>query len=257
MNGDDTARQPRKRGPLKPSASNFCHENSRRPETARSIRRDSDRAPHRPRRDGRSAECSETNRLRKGGRARAHSHAKIQDKEICRPAATPGAPRRARSRCAARCGCRRRSYSSRNYSSGNGKSSALASTNSSCPVKTPLGGAPPALLKHSGIDVEHHDLGRGRARFGDPEGDVAGAAGHIKVPELRSFGRLDPGRENILPDPMETGRHQIVHNVVTRSDLVKDLIHTRLLVAQWHAGKTEMRLFCHVNDARAGPRVGA
>src|SRR5208283_276627 len=37
------------------------------------------------------------------------------------------------------------------------------------PVETPLGCPPPSLLQHAGIDVEHDDLGRGRARVCHPE----------------------------------------------------------------------------------------
>ncbi len=80
-----------------------------------------------------------------------------------------------------------------------------------------------ALLQHVGIDIEHDDLGERRTGPRHPEGDIAGAAGDVEMAKPHGLGRPDPRSENVLPNPMETARHQIVHEIVARSDLVKNL----------------------------------
>src|SRR5579885_355567 len=65
------------------------------------------------------------------------------------------------------------------------------------------------------------------------------------MPEARFLRRPDFARENVLPDPVESAGHQIVHEVVAEGDLVEDLIDPRLLFFERDAGKTEMCLLCH------------
>ena len=41
---------------------------------------------------------------------------------------------------------------------------------------------------------------------------------------------------------METCRHEIIHKVIAIGDLVEDIIHKGLLLAEAHGGETEMGL---------------
>src|SRR5579885_990121 len=95
------------------------------------------------------------------------------------------------------------------------------------------------------MDVEGDDIREGRAGIRDPERDIARAARNIEMPEARFLRRPDFARENVLPDPVESAGHQIVHEVVAEGDLVEDLIDPRLLFFERDAGKTEMCLLCH------------
>ncbi len=42
---------------------------------------------------------------------------------------------------------------------------------------------------------------------------------------------------------MQTGGHQVVHQVVARGDLVEHIVHLRLLLAERNGGEAEMRGF--------------
>ena len=72
------------------------------------------------------------------------------------------------------------------------------------------------------------DMGMGG--FGDAEGDVAGASGHVHEPVGRAMGGREPGNHRILPNPVQPARHQIVHDVVALGDPVEDLVDAPLLL---------------------------
>ena len=52
----------------------------------------------------------------------------------------------------------------------------------------------------------------GARQLGDAKGDVARAAGHVEDVPARL--RIEPFDHGVLPQPMDAGRHQIVHQVV-------------------------------------------
>src|SRR6184192_2270251 len=72
--------------------------------------------------------------------------------------------------------------------------------------------------------------------------DVAGGTGDV---EQRKRGiaarRIERVDHDLFPEPMQARRHQIVHQVVTRRNAVKHIIHQRLLVAQGYVPEAEMR----------------
>jgi len=108
----------------------------------------------------------------------------------------------------------------------------LASTKSARAAELQLGGSRTADLEHVGVDVEHRHA-RGRAaRAHDAEGDVAGAAGHVEMVEGKPLWRVQHRHEAILPQPVQTDGHQVVHEVVARRDLVEDVVDAVLLLVE-------------------------
>ena len=78
------------------------------------------------------------------------------------------------------------------------------------------------------------------ARLRHAKGDVAGAAGDIEMLERRGLRRLHLRDEHILPDAMQSARHQVVHDVVALGDLVKNVVDHILLVVERDFGIAEM-----------------
>ncbi len=77
--------------------------------------------------------------------------------------------------------------------------------------------------------------------FGSAEGNIAGAAGDIEQRERRIVARRVEGRDHdVLPDAMQSSRHQIVHQVVALCDAVKYAVHQRLLVVHGDVPEAEM-----------------
>ncbi len=97
-------------------------------------------------------------------------------------------------------------------------------------------------LEHVAVDVENRDLGFGSASLGHPESDVAGAPGDVEMRKWRSFRRMHPGNEDVLPKAMQTAGHQIVHEVVAVGHLVEDFVDQALLFAERNFGEAEMSL---------------
>src|SRR5262249_927131 len=87
-------------------------------------------------------------------------------------------------------------------------------------------------------DVQHIlvDIADGRVetftgRVGRAKSNVAGAAGHVEQGEGRAtLGRVERIDHDVLPDPVQAHRHQIVHQVVSGCDAVKHVVDERLLV---------------------------
>ncbi len=101
-------------------------------------------------------------------------------------------------------------------------------------------GARHALVQHVGIDVADRDLGLAAAHageLGDAEGDVAGAAGHIQ--HLPVPMRVQPFDHGVLPQPMNAGAHQVVHDVVIARDGGEHLAHQALLLGFGHIAEAE------------------
>ena len=106
----------------------------------------------------------------------------------------------------------------------------------------PRRGALAADLEHVGIDVADGGAKAGARRLGGAERDVAGAAGDVEQRERRvAPRRIERVDHDVLPDPVQAHRHQIVHQVVARRHAVKHVVHQRLLVAQGDVPEAEMR----------------
>ncbi len=98
-----------------------------------------------------------------------------------------------------------------------------------------------ADLEHIGIDVADGGAEARARRLGGAEGDVAGAAGDIEQRERRvALRRIERRDHDVLPDPVQARRHQVVHQVVARRHAVKHVVHQRLLVAQGHVPEAKM-----------------
>ena len=70
------------------------------------------------------------------------------------------------------------------------------------------------------------------AGVGDAERDVAGAAGDVEMAKGAMPRRVQLGDEHVLPDPVQTRRHQVVHQVVAVGDLVEDVVDQTLLLVE-------------------------
>jgi hypothetical protein len=56
------------------------------------------------------------------------------------------------------------------------------------------------------------------------EGDIAGAAGHVEKAEARAARRVEARHQRVFPDPVQSARHHVIHDVIAFGDLVKDVI---------------------------------
>ena len=98
-----------------------------------------------------------------------------------------------------------------------------------------------ADLEHIGIDVADGGVEAQACRLGCTEGDVPGTAGDVEQGEGRIvFRRVQRIDHDVLPDPVQARRHQIVHQVVTGRHAVKYVVHQRLLVPQRHVPEAKM-----------------
>ena len=102
-------------------------------------------------------------------------------------------------------------------------------------------GAVAADVEHIGVDVADGGAEACACRLGRAEGDVAGAAGDVEQRKRRiALRRVERIDHDVLPDPVQARRHQIVHQVVTGRHAVKYVVHQRLLVPQGHVPEAEM-----------------
>ncbi len=98
-----------------------------------------------------------------------------------------------------------------------------------------------ADLEHIGIDVADGGMEAQACRLGRAEGDVAGAACDVEQGKGRIvFRRVQRIDHDVLPDPVQARRHQIVHQVVAGRHAVKYVVHQRLLVPQGHVPEAKM-----------------
>ena len=103
-------------------------------------------------------------------------------------------------------------------------------------------GAGAADLEHVGIDVADGGPKALACRLGGAKGDVAGAAGDVEQRKRRiATRRIERVDHQVLPDPVQADRHQIVHQVVALRHAVKHIVHQRLLVPQGDVPETKMR----------------
>jgi hypothetical protein len=77
----------------------------------------------------------------------------------------------------------------------------------------------------------------GKARQG-AQGNIAGAAGDIEQTLART--RLQRGHHLALPPAVDTGAHQIVHQVVAPGNAVEDRAHQRRLLVPRHPAEAEI-----------------
>ena len=98
-----------------------------------------------------------------------------------------------------------------------------------------------ADLEHIGVDVADGGVEARASRLGRAEGDVAGAARDVEQRKRRiALWRVERIDHDVLPDPVQARRHQIVHQVVTGRHAVKYVVHQRLLVPQGHVPEAKM-----------------
>jgi hypothetical protein len=104
-------------------------------------------------------------------------------------------------------------------------------------------GALGSLIHHLCRNVGNRDLCAGAPRSCDPEGDVAGSSCDIEHVEWPApLGNSKKGHKIVLPQPVKTARHQVIHLVIAVGDLGEDLIDEALLFLLRHAPITESRL---------------
>ena len=116
-------------------------------------------------------------------------------------------------------------------------------------------GAAHALAQHLGIDVanRHGCFAATRARqVHDAKGDVAGAARHVQ--HLPAGLGVQPFHHRILPDAVDAGAHQVVHQVVARRHRREDLSHQAFLLGLGHVAETETGGFLSHDGNIAAPR---
>ena len=80
----------------------------------------------------------------------------------------------------------------------------------------------------------------GPLRIEDAEGHVAGAAGHVEMAERPVAGRAQGRDERVLPEAVEPGGHEVVHQVVAARHRAEDLVDLALLLAEGHGLEPEM-----------------
>ena len=107
--------------------------------------------------------------------------------------------------------------------------------------------AEPALVGARFADFEHVgvDVGDGHMRAAprEAEGDVAGAAGHVE--DVFAGPRLYPGDEAVLPQPVHSARHEVVHHIVAARDGAEDRTDASRLLFGRHQRIAEVDLLCH------------
>src|SRR3546814_5396975 len=82
---------------------------------------------------------------------------------------------------------------------------------------------------HRRVDVGHRHLS---AAGGHAERDVARAARHVEDRFARA--RFHASDELILPQPVQSSRHQIVHQVIAGRNAAKDVAHPARLFLTAH-----------------------
>jgi hypothetical protein len=73
-----------------------------------------------------------------------------------------------------------------------------------------------------------------------PERDVAGASRHVEMAKPRPSRRIEHGDEPVLPESMQAGRHQVVHDVVAPGHLLEHVVDPGLLVVETNVLEAEM-----------------
>ena len=118
--------------------------------------------------------------------------------------------------------------------------------------------------QHGGVDVGHPDLD---ARlFGHGAGQVSTAGGQIQHLHARAKGRLTHGE--VLPEPVQTARHQVVHQVIAAGHRIEHATHPAsllggidLLVAKMGflvgVGHESLREWCFCLRVRSVPSPGS
>lgn len=101
-------------------------------------------------------------------------------------------------------------------------------------------GAVAADGEHFAVNVEYGGAGAGARSLHDAEGDVAGAARNVEEVKRTVLAGPERGDEGVFPDAVQADRHEIVHQVVARGDLVEHVVDEGLLPAKRDRGKTEM-----------------
>ncbi len=94
--------------------------------------------------------------------------------------------------------------------------------------------------EHFGADVANHCACLRTAGSGIAQGDVARATGNVeKLEGLVGSRRIEPRDKITLPEPVQSTRHQIVHDVVALSHRGKNLIDEALPIAVRHIAKAK------------------
>lgn len=95
------------------------------------------------------------------------------------------------------------------------------------PLKTPgpalIDGAVTADAQHLFVQIADGDIAALADALMDAEGDVACAARDIEI--RQSCARANTAYERIFPDPVQAAGHEVVHQIVTRGDGIKDAAH--------------------------------
>jgi hypothetical protein len=97
-----------------------------------------------------------------------------------------------------------------------------------------------AFAHHVFRDVGDRDVGAAATCACNTKGDVAGAAGHVQHLECPvRLRRVEQGDEVVLPKPVKTAGHQVVHLVIAGRHLGEHLVHQALAVIFCNRAETE------------------
>ena len=178
-------------------------------------------------------------------RARGRSTARTRGKGSVRRASARERPRRAPGRCAARCGCRRRSCRRRTRRRRTAASSALASTKVDALAGRALRwrARAPTRSMSALMSSDGHVRSRGPPASRDAEGDVAGAAGDVEMGERarRATGRTLATRMSFQTRCRPNDIRSFI-TIVAVGDLVENRVDEPLLLLQAHLAFAKMRV---------------
>jgi len=100
-----------------------------------------------------------------------------------------------------------------------------------------------AHRQHRAVDVRQHDLPGRTDPIGEQLREIAGAAGQVEHPHSRAHARR-ADREP-LPKPVQTRRHQVVHQIVPGGDRVEHAAHASGLLVWRNLLEAEIRALAH------------
>ena len=115
-------------------------------------------------------------------------------------------------------------------------------------------GAVAPMGQHGAIDVREHHEPALTDLFFESTCEITRAAGDVERPLTRS--QVGLRERELLPDPMQASRHQIVHQVVFGGHRVENAANALRLVAPGDFFETEVGGFAVVFDGHATNSAG-
>lgn len=111
----------------------------------------------------------------------------------------------------------------------------------------PVKGAVATHGEHLSINIAQGDAGAGPGFLPDAEGDIPGAARNIQI--IKTGPRADAADQMVLPQAVNPGGHEIIHDVIGRGNGIKHLPDQPGLILGLNAGVTKPVFFGVVSHA--------